>query len=190
MSQHRLDRMLRRMARAVGCAGLVVTAALTIAACGGAGSGARPSPVGVIDQATRTVQLNLIITGRGFNGYSSGEMTVRVPRGWRVDVYCDNQTSAPASCAIVSGTGSTSPVFAGGASPHPAAGVPARASANFSFVVRTVGSYRLTSLVPGHGDRGLWDRFDVIATGRPSMSTPPRPATEVVTPRMQPRRNG
>lgn len=178
MYRHRFDKMRRLMARATWVPGVLIAATLMISACGGGGGGATSSPLGLIDQAARTVQLNLIITGSNFNGYSSGQMTVRVPRGWKVDVYCSNQASTPHSCAIVSGAGSTSPAFSGAASPDPVAGLPPGAAWNFSFVSRTVGSYRVTSLVPGHAGRGLWEGLDVVAGGHPSVSTSRRPATE------------
>lgn len=163
MNQLRFQALLR-----LGIVGLAAAAALTITGCGGGGT-ARSSPLGVIDQATRTVQLNLIITGSNLNGYSNGQMAVRVPRGWKVDVYCSNQASTPQSCAVVSGAGSRSPVFSGAASPDPATGVPAGEAASFSFIVRTVGSYRVASLVPGHKNGGIWEHFEVVAAGTPSV---------------------
>jgi hypothetical protein len=161
--------MVRWTARAVVVTGLAAAAALVIVACGGASNADPSSPLGFIDQATRTVQLNLFITESNFNGYSGGELTMRMPQGWRVDVYCSNQASTPQSCAIVSGTGSTTPAFSGADSPDPVAGLPAGTSWNFSFLVTRVGSYRLASLTPAHHDN-MWDRFDVVATGEPSVS--------------------
>lgn len=189
MYRDRFDRMLRPVARAVGVIGVAAVAALAIAACGGTGGGDTLSPLGVIHQATRTVQLNLIITGSRLNGYSTGQMTVRVPRGWRVDVYCSNQAGTPHSCAIVSGTGAPSLAFSGAASPHPVAGVPARTFANFSFIATRVGSYRVTSLVPGSEDRTMWEHFDVVGTGEPSVSALRSPAEEAVTPQTKDGRN-
>lgn len=171
MYEHQLDRMRRPVARAMGVVGLAVVAAVMIAACGASGGGTKSSPLGLIDQTARTVQLNLIITGANFNGYSGGQMTVRVPQGWRVDVYCSNQDATPHSCAVVSGTGSTAPAFSGAASPHPVAGLPAGDAWNFSFVARTVGWYRFASLVPGHDDRGMWGHLQVVARGKPSVSS-------------------
>lgn len=171
MYRHQLDKKFRLMARALCVAGLAATVALVMAACGGGGSVAKSPPLGMIDQAIKTVQLNLITRDSTFNGYSSGQVTVRVPLGWRVVVYCSNQASTPRSCAIVSGAASTSPVFSGAASPNPEAGLPAGQSANFAFTVRTVGSYRVASLVPGHRDRGMWERFEVVPGGTPSVST-------------------
>ncbi len=176
MNRLRLDLMLRLM-----IAGLAAAAALTIAACGG-GAAAPSSPLGNIDPAAHTVQLNLLITESSFNGYSSGQMTVRVPRGWRVDVFCDNQASTPHSCAIVSGAGSTVPAFLGAASPDAAAGQPAGEAANFSFTVKALGSYHVASLDPGHPDRGMWERFDVVATGHPSVSMSPHTGNRRVAP--------
>lgn len=159
----------------VPVAALAAVAALLIAGCGGVDAGAPTSPLGVIDQAHRAVQLNLIITGANFNGYSRGRMTVRVPRGWKVDVFCSNQTSTPKSCAVVPGSASITPAFPGAACPAARAGVPPGRSVDFSFTATRKGSYRLTSLVSGDGhgdgDAGMWDRFDVVAAGMPSVST-------------------
>lgn len=163
----RFGKMLRVAGRAMCVAG-IAAAAMTTAACGGSGGGTASSPLGVIDRATRTVQLNVVITDSRFNGYSSGQMTVRVPRGWKVDVYCSNQTSTPRSCAILPSAGSTTP--AGAISSDPAAHVAAGEATNFSFVVRTVGSYRVASFVPRHGDGGMWENLEVVAGGNPSVS--------------------
>jgi Sulfocyanin (SoxE) domain len=158
-------------------AALAVAATLLIAGCGGADPGATTSPLGVIDRAHRTVQLNLIITGADFNGYSRGQMTVRVPLGWKVDVFCSNQTSTPQSCAVVRGSGSSTPAFPGAACPGARAGVPPGRFVDFSFTVTRNGSYRVTSLVSPHdlghsaGHGGMWDGFDVVAAGIPSVST-------------------
>ena len=184
MYQPSIDKLLRPMTRAMSVVGLGAAATLIVAACGTGGGGARSSPVGMMDMAARTVQLNLIITGSNFNGYSNGEMTVRVPRGWKVVVYCSNQTPAPHSCAIVPDAGSRAPAFAGAASPNPVAGVAPGASANFSFVVGKVGAYRLTSLVPRREDRGMWEHFEVVAAGRPSVSTSRQSGGEPVAPGM------
>ena len=171
MNEQRLARLPRPLAGAVGVIGLAVAVALMVAACGAGRGETTSSPLGVIDQATRTVQLNLILTGSNVNGYSSGQMTVRVPRGWRVDVYCSNQASGPHSCAITSGAGSTTPAFAGAASPDPVVGVPPGGAANFSFIVARLGSYRVASVIPGHRDPGPWEHFQVVAGGSPSVST-------------------
>jgi len=173
--QHQFHERLRLMARAMGMAGLAASTAFIIAACGGPAGGTKSSPLGLIDVNARTVQFDLFITQSSFNGYSGGGMTMRVPEGWRVDVYCNNQTSTPQSCAFVSGAGSTTPAFAGAASPDPVVGLRPGTSWFFAFTPKTVGSYRLASLSPSHGD-GIWDRFDVVATGRPSVSTSDQPA--------------
>lgn len=184
MYPQRLDRTVRPLVKAVCVAGIAAAAAMLIAACGAGGGTTPSSPLGLIDHAARTVQLNLVITDARFNGYSSGQMTVRVPWGWRVDVYCDNQASTPHSCAIVPGVTSRALAFSGAASPDWAAGQPAGEAANFGFVVKTVGWYRLASLDPRHQDRDLWERFDVVAAGTPSVSVSPRPGTDRGAPGM------
>lgn len=170
MHGYRFDRLLRPLARGMAVAGLAAVAAVMIAGCGAGGSLAPSSPLGNIDTATRTVQLNLFIGGNGFNGFSSGRMMVRVPEGWKVDVLCSNQASRPRSCAVVSGATSKSPAFSGAATAHPFAGVPTGKFANFSFIAGRVGSFRLTSLAPRPEDRTRWEHFDVVAGGIPSAS--------------------
>ncbi|MBO0701686.1 MAG: hypothetical protein J2P38_02055 [Candidatus Dormibacteraeota bacterium] len=171
MYESRFDPRFRPLARGMGMACLAAAAALLIVACGGAGRGSQWSPLGLIHQPSRTVQLNLVITPGGFDGYSGGALKMNVPRGWRVDVFCSNQTATPHSCAIVSGAGSRAPAFPGAASPHAGTGLPRGEFADFGFTVKRVGSYRLTTLVPGHQDRWMWDRFEVVAGGEPSVST-------------------
>lgn len=177
MNHHRSGKMVRLV-----IVGLAAAAVVAMAACGGDGGATGSNPLGVIDPATRTVQLNLIITESSFNGYSSGQMTVRVAEGWKVDVYCANQASTPRSCEIVPDTGTAAPAFAGAVSPDPGAGVSPGEFANFSFVASAPGSYRVASLVHGRQGRDLWERFDVVATGRPSVSMSREPAGHPVSP--------
>lgn len=176
MNHHWSGRMVRPV-----IVGLAAAAVLTMAACGG-GSAGGSNPLGVIDQATRTVQLNLVLTESRVNGYSSGQMTVRVPEGWRVDVFCANQASTSRSCEVVSGTDPVAPAFSGAVFSDPGAGVSPGEFTNFSFVVSAPGSYRVASLVHGRQGRDLWERFDVVTTGSPSVSTSQVPADHPVSP--------
>ncbi len=179
----------------------LATAALGLAACGGSSSstpggyytatpapGARPSAAASpgasgtsqylsTDAAARSVTIDLIASKSGagntfnFNGYTDGKMTVSVPVGWKVTVNCRNQGSIPHSCSIVSGANSTTPVFPGATSPNPTSGVPPGGTQTFSFTPDRTGTFRIACLVPGHEDAGMWDTFQVTASGTPSIST-------------------
>src|SRR5579884_2916463 len=129
------------------------------------------------DAAARSVTIDLIASKSGagntfnFNGYTDGKMTVSVPVGWKVTVNCRNQGSIPHSCSIVSEANSTTPVFPGATSPNPTSGVPAGGTQTFSFTPDRTGTFRIACLVPGHEDAGMWDTFQVTASGTPSIST-------------------
>jgi sulfocyanin len=130
-----------------------------------------------VDAAAKSVTVDLIAAKSGagntfnFNGYSDGKMTVSVPVGWKVTVNCRNQGSIPHSCSIVSGASSTTPAFPGATSPNPTTGVPPGGTQTFSFTPDRTGSFRIACLVPGHEDAGMWDTFQVTASGSPSIST-------------------
>jgi hypothetical protein len=132
-------------------------------------------------KAHRVARLTLVagLTGEnhGFNfdGYGRGELLVRIPVGWRVVVTCRNAGGTRHSCAVVSGSLSTSPAFKGAASPSPVSGLSPGAEAHFSFVARRIGTFRIACLVPGHEQARMWDVLDVIRRGRPSISARPGP---------------
>lgn len=98
-------------------------------------------------------------------------MLVDVPRGWRVTVRCQNTASSAAnSCAIVrDGGNATAPVFPGASTPDPQAGVPPGRSAQFSFLAKRIGGYRISCLVPGHETEGMWDGFEISPSRLPSV---------------------
>jgi hypothetical protein len=153
---------------------LLIAPVLFAVACGSSGPSAtgRPIPVRrwfVVDAATRSVSLTLfpggsVSSGKNFNGYSRGEMVVRVPRGWRVTVHCRNTvSSAPHSCAIVNGSLSTTPAFPGATTADPIAGVPPGRSNSFTFVPRRSGGnyLRIASLVDDDELNGMWEGFSI-----------------------------
>jgi hypothetical protein len=133
-----------------------------------------------VNPTGKTVRLILIATytnnygGFNFDGYGAGEMTLRIPIGWTVDVTCKNDSTAlTQSCAVVdlsiSPTGG--PIaFAGANTPNPANGLAYGASATFSFVASKIGRYRVACLVSGHEADGMWDWLIVTPGGRPSVS--------------------
>ena len=144
---------------------------------------AKPNPHGyfVVDASRHSVQLTLLAGldgsngGFNFDGYGRGEMLVSVPVGWRLVVTCESHGSARFSCAVVRDSLSTQPAFRGAASPNPTAGLNPGGKATFSFVPTKVGSYRITSLVPGQEQARMWDVLDVTQGGRPSISARPGP---------------
>lgn len=101
--------------------------------------------------------------GLNFDGYAKGQMTILIPRGWRVDVTFENQATDLGHSAVVTGwswplTGSgPKPVFAGAASPDAALGTPHGKVVHFHFAATRNGRYRLVCAVPGHADLGMWD---------------------------------
>jgi Sulfocyanin (SoxE) domain len=149
------------------------------AACGGgAASNSSPEPTPnwlTFDSGNKSVQLTLISSynsdnaGLNFNGYSSGKMVLSVPDGWQVTVDCQNHGNGNHSCAIVKNAGDQLPAFPGSASPDPTHGFPNGQHQTFTFQTANPGTYRISCLVPGHDDAGMWDTFVVTAGGEPSI---------------------
>ncbi len=134
-----------------------------------------------VDATRRSVQL-LLQAGLGssnngfnFDGYGRGELTVSVPRGWRVNVRCENHGALYHSCAVVSGALSARPAFRGASTPSPVRGLAPGAHASFSFRASRTGSFRIACLVPGHEQARMWDVLQVTRGGRPSISARPGP---------------
>ncbi len=131
---------------------------------------------------SKTVQLDLVgaendnLAGFNFDGYGDGQMTVRVPVGWTVDVSCSNASTALShSCAVVEQqplAPSGAPIaFPGAVSASAASGLAYGRTSSFSFVASKVGRYRIACLVGGHEVDGMWDWFIVTPGGSPSVST-------------------
>ncbi|MGH7698006.1 MAG: sulfocyanin-like copper-binding protein [Candidatus Dormibacteria bacterium] len=125
------------------------------------------------DSATRTLTWKLVAGYQGrnhglnFDGDSSGAMLVTVPVGWTVVVDFSNVASINHSAAVVAPSGTTA-AFPGAEIPNPTAGTPPGQTASFTFTASQVGSYRVTCLVPGHEQAGMWDSFDVSSGGSPT----------------------
>jgi hypothetical protein len=147
------------------------------------GSNEKPPPGQFlrVRDAQRTVVLTLVAAdtaennGYNFDGYGRGELLVRVPRGWRVTVRFRNAGQLFDSCAVVAGPGATTVAFPGASTPAPLRGLPAGASASFSFLATRLGVFRFASVVPGHEQARMWDVLEVEAGGRPSISARPGP---------------
>jgi hypothetical protein len=128
------------------------------------------------DASTKTVSLRLIAAynnaydGFNFNGYGKGQVLVEVPRGWRVNVRCvNNSSTVHHSCAIVRGVSGRTPALPGAASPAPRYGLPPGHKASFSFLATRVGTYRIVCLVPAHEQEGMWDVLDVTRDRTPAV---------------------
>jgi hypothetical protein len=158
----------------------VSTLALVAASVSGCGaSPQRSEPLAAwlsFHEGAKTVSLRLIAAynhvydGFNFNGYGKGQVLVEVPRGWRVNVRCvNNSSSMRHSCAIVRGVSGRTPAFPGAASPGSQYGLPPRHAAAFSFVATRAGTYRIVCLVPAHEQAGMWDVFDVTHDRRPAV---------------------
>ena len=131
--------------------------------------------------SSKTVQLTLVgaengsLAGFNFDGYGYGQMTVRVPVGWTVDVTCSNNSTALShSCAIVEpeplAPSGAALAFPGAVSANAASGLVYGQTSAFSFVASKVGRYRIACLVLGHETDGMWDWFIVTSAGSPSVS--------------------
>jgi FtsP/CotA-like multicopper oxidase with cupredoxin domain len=154
--------------------------ALVAASCLGCGSSPRRSePLSAwlsFHASAKTVSLRLIAAyndvydGFNFNGYGKGQVLVEVPRGWRVDVRCvNNSSSMRHSCAIVRGVSRRTPAFRGAASPGSQDGLAPRHAASFSFLATRDGTYRIVCLVAAHEQEGMWDVFDVTHDRLPAV---------------------
>ncbi|MGZ4353770.1 MAG: sulfocyanin-like copper-binding protein, partial [Gaiellaceae bacterium] len=161
----------------------VTIAAAATAAFLAAAAGAATPPASYLSWSSsrHVVHLRLLAglgganDGFNFNGYGRGRLLVRVPLGWRVVVECTNRGARRSSCAVVKGSLSTRPAFAGASSPDPITGIGPGASATFSFVAARLGTFRIASLVAGQEQARMFAVLDVIPDGRPSIAARPGP---------------
>ncbi len=138
----------------------------------------RPDPQRFLtwDAKRRVVHLTLLAglgssnNGFNFDGYGRGELLVRVPRGSRVSVDCENRGGMRHSCAVVQGALARRPAFPGAESPSPLQGLAPGSKATFSFTASRFGTFRLACLVPGHEQARMWDVLDVVRAARPSIT--------------------
>jgi sulfocyanin SoxE-like protein len=151
-----------------------------LAACNpvtGTGQGTPPDPKQFlqVDAAGRSAVVVLIaaypVTDYQFNynGYRSGQLVVTVPAGWTLTVQCQNRGTVPNSCTVVRDGKATAPVEEGWTTPDPLRGIPAGASASFSFSPAEAGRFRIASLPQGHEASGMWATLVVTDGGVPSI---------------------
>jgi len=171
-----IPRSIRQtLAQSVAWVGLIC-----LAACGSASATTNRSPEAsptflTADSSAKSVKLTLISSynsdnaGFNFNGYSSGKMVVSVPDGWKVTVDCQNRGNGNHSCAIVKKGGDQLPAFDGSSTPDAIHGFAKGGSQTFTFTASNPGTYRISCLVVGHDDSGMWDTFIVTASGEPQI---------------------
>ncbi len=129
------------------------------------------------DAKAKTVALKLVASGDGntlgaFNGYSRGQVVVKVPTGWHVRVHCVNTSQiANQSCAVTDGSLSTTPAFAGSSTPDPVTGLQPGRAATFTFLASRPGVFRIASLVDDEEvGNGMWDTLQVGGTKSPAVT--------------------
>jgi len=124
------------------------------------------------NQQSKTVALKIIggqsgsSSGFNFNGYSNGNMVIKVPEGWKVTVDFSVQSSLSHSAVIAPWSereaSSFDTAFAGSAMPDYTSGInKGDKPVSFSFAADKAGKYAIVCAVPGHDDLGMWDEFDV-----------------------------
>ena len=107
-----------------------------------------------------------------FNGYYEGDMTVVVPQSWRVEIAFSNQDGdVPHSLVVMADPGEDDlPLQAGreqaafsrAYSKSPEQGISAGDHDTISFKADETGDFLWFCGVPGHGQSGMWIRFEVI----------------------------
>jgi sulfocyanin SoxE-like protein len=129
-----------------------------------------------IDQAAQTVVFTLVAGYPAgdyefnFNGYASGALLITVPVGWHATFQCENRSTVPNSCAVVTGRTDTAPADPSWTTPDPSRGLDPGETAGFEFDPTRPGSYRIASLVGGNEASGMWADLEVTASGSPSMT--------------------
>lgn len=135
------------------------------------------APRQILSQNTRLHQVNLTIVagynsgGFDLDGTQNGAMHIQVPAGSTVVVSFVNKSELPNSLAVVQAASATTPAFAGAGTPADAltTGIAPGQHRVFRFVASVPGVYRLTSLVPGHEESGMWATFEVVPAGSASV---------------------
>jgi len=162
----------------------LVMVALTLTGCTALQSSSakpyRPDQIMKYDASAKTAYITLVAGadsgygGFNFDGYSVGQLSIKIPLGWKVYVSCKNNSSVfTHTCAIVQAgpiTPTGGKIVFGATSPHPLTGLPYGAVANYSFTPNKLGKYRISCTVIGHEADGMWDWFYVTKSGLPSIS--------------------
>lgn len=104
-----------------------------------------------------------------YNGYRNGALVLTIPVGWQVTVQCENHSTVPNSCAVVSGPNATEPAEPGWSTRDPQRGLDPGQSASFTFTPSTAGAYRIASLVRGSEASGMWLELRIVEIGMPAV---------------------
>jgi hypothetical protein len=125
----------------------------------------------------KTLELTLVgsqgpaFGGMNFNGYGRGEMVVRVPLGYTVDVTFRNRSAQVPHSAMVTPIGQVervqgfTPAFPGAETENPQSGITS-GTAFFSFAANKTGKYALLCAVPGHAVGGMWNTLEIVPAGQ------------------------
>jgi len=144
----------------------------------GTGPGTPPDPKQFlhVDQSAMSAVVTLIAghpatdSAFNYNGYANGALVLEVPVGWRITVQCENHSTVPNSCAVVSGHSATAPVDPSWSTPDPRRGLDPGQSAAFEFTASATGSFRIASLVDGSEASGMWADLEVTPGGVPRLT--------------------
>jgi sulfocyanin len=125
------------------------------------------------DAAAKTVTLDVFAAynnqqgGFNFNGGSNGSHTITVPVGWTVRMHVVNKDAIPHSAIVINDQhplpqAPSEPAIPRAYSAHLNDGLPpVNGSDDVVFKASKPGSYLLDCGVPGHGQSGMWVRFNV-----------------------------
>lgn len=145
---------------------------------GGPSAGLKPyggsaTIIASTNASAQAVTLDIVGSQRGssnsfnFNGYSNGDMVIKIPAGWKVTVHYTVQGSLAHSAIIAPWSqrqaSSFTKAFPGSAMPDYRSGITSGdPPATFSFTASSAGKYAIVCAVPGHDDLGMWDELDVV----------------------------
>jgi plastocyanin len=132
-----------------------------------------------IDAGAKKVTMDVIAgfnannSSWNLNGDYDGDMTVVVPKGWRVEItFTNHDGDVPHSLVVMADPGPDNlPLQAGreqaafsrAYSKSPEQGISAGGQDTISFKADQTGEFLWFCGVPGHGQSGMWTRFSVEA---------------------------
>jgi hypothetical protein len=130
------------------------------------------------DPGIRTAEFQVIAGltalngGLNFNGFRNGELTLTVPKGWRVVLrFSNHDEMLPHSAEVIADAHPVpiqpvDPAFPQAATTRLAEGLSVDGKDDIRFTADKIGSYMIFCAVPGHGAAGMWIRFVVAATAQ------------------------
>lgn len=110
--------------------------------------------------------------GWNFDGYANGDMTMAVPKGWKVTMHFEQEDpSVPHSAGVAVASPSSLPAsgsqatlaFSGASTSQFDQGLGPNKTEDFSFTADKAGNFLLLCGVAGHAQNGMWDHFNVVA---------------------------